>query len=131
MASVLAFDTYAYVKKLKDVGVPEPQAEVQVEALTALIEDRLASKQDLQLGLAALKQDLDLGLAALKQDLELEIAALKRDIKELETGLKRDMKEMETGLKRDMKEMEMRLLIRLGALLAFGIGAVATLIKLL
>ena len=31
--SAIAFDTYAYVKKLKAVGVPEEQAEVQAQAI--------------------------------------------------------------------------------------------------
>ncbi len=33
----VAFDTHAYVRKLRDVGVPEAQAEVQIEALVVLL----------------------------------------------------------------------------------------------
>jgi hypothetical protein len=101
MATALAFDTHAYVKKLRDVGVPEKQAEVQVEAIAALIGERMATKHDLEL--------------------------VKRDIKELEVELKRDINE----LKRDIRELETRLLIRLGTLLVVAIGAVATHVKLL
>ncbi len=72
MPNVIAFDTLAYVKKLKAVGVPEEQAEVQAETFTEIIEERLATKQD--------------------------ILALKRDIKELEIALKRDIKELEMRL---------------------------------
>ena len=57
----IAFDTLVYVKKLKAVGVPEEQAEVQAEAFSEIIEERLATKQD--------------------------VLALKRDIKELEMRL--------------------------------------------
>jgi len=46
MASI-AFDTLAYSKKLKEAGVPEKQAEVQAEAFAEIIEDRLATKQDI------------------------------------------------------------------------------------
>jgi len=46
--SVLVFDTHSYVKKLKAVGFSEEQAEVQVEALSALIEEQLATKRDLK-----------------------------------------------------------------------------------
>ena len=45
--STLAFDTHAYIKKLEAVGVTEAQAEVQAQALTDLINDRLATKDDL------------------------------------------------------------------------------------
>jgi len=45
---LLVFDTHAYVKKLKRVGFSEEQAEVQAEALSALIEERRATKRDLK-----------------------------------------------------------------------------------
>lgn len=48
MSGVLAFDAYVYVKKLKSVGVPEEQAEVQATALAELVDQRLATKQDLE-----------------------------------------------------------------------------------
>ncbi|MFQ5455410.1 MAG: hypothetical protein ACE5EA_04285, partial [Nitrospirota bacterium] len=84
MSHAIAFDTYAYAKKLKIAGFTEEQAEVQTEAIAELVDERLSTKYDLK---------------------ELE-NTLKRDMKELETSLKRDMKELETSLKRDMKELE-------------------------
>ncbi len=72
MSQVAIFDTLAYAKKLKAVGFTEEQAEVQAETLSEIIDERLATKQD--------------------------ILALKKDIKELEILLKRDMKEMEMRL---------------------------------
>ncbi len=101
----LAFDTHAFVKKLRDAGVPEPQAEIQVEAIAAIIEARMATKQDL----------------------ELQKVEIQRDI----TELKRDIKELDVTLETRIKELEMRLLIRLGGILFAGIGALAILIKLL
>ena len=47
MATTITFDTLAYAKKLKVAGVPEKQAEVQAEAFAEIIEERLATKQDL------------------------------------------------------------------------------------
>ena len=44
--STIPFDTHAYVKKLETAGFSEQQAEAQVEALTSLIYDRLATKRD-------------------------------------------------------------------------------------
>ncbi len=76
MASAIAFDTHAYVKKLTGVGFSEEQAEVQAETLVALIEDRLATRQDL---------------------LNLE-TSLKRDLKELEATVARNVKELEMRL---------------------------------
>ncbi len=68
--------TTAYSKRLKEAGVPDAQAEVHAESVAELIDERIATKQDLK---------------------ELEIT-LKRDVKELEAILKRDVKEMELRL---------------------------------
>ena len=105
MPSAITFDTLAYARKLKSAGFTEKQAEIQAEALVEIVDERLATKQD--------------------------ILELKRDIKELETTLKRDMKELESTLQRDMKELEMRLTIRLGTMMAVSIAIVAALVKLL
>jgi len=72
MSHVIAFDTLAYVKKLKTVGFTEEQAEVQAEALAEIVNEHLATKEDISL--------------------------LRRDIKELEVTLKRDIKELEMRL---------------------------------
>jgi len=47
--ATITFDTHAYIKKLKAVGVTEEQAEVQAETLAGLISDQLATKQDIEL----------------------------------------------------------------------------------
>lgn len=59
------FDSLAYMKKLRAAGFTEQQAEAQAETFSEIIEERLATKQDLK---------------------ELEIS-LKRDMKELELRL--------------------------------------------
>ncbi len=58
MAGAIAFNPHVYVKKLKAAGVPEAQAEVQAETLAELIDDRLATKQDLERGLKELEMRL-------------------------------------------------------------------------
>ena len=55
--------------------------------------------------------------------------ALEVNLKELVT--KEDLKHEVELLRRDMRDMEQRLIIKLGALMAFSIGAVAALVKLL
>jgi len=107
------FDTHSYVKKLKAVGFTEEQAEVQTEVVSVLIDEKLATKQDLK-------------------DLE---SCLKREVKELEVGLKRAIKEFEVGLKHAMKEFEIRLkhdlTIRMGAMLAATTAIIVGLVKLI
>ena len=44
----IAFDTYVFVRKLKDAGMPEEQARILAETHTQLIEERLATQRDLK-----------------------------------------------------------------------------------
>jgi hypothetical protein len=74
--STLTFDTHKFVKRLTEAGMPLGQAEVLADEQTKLIDERLATKDDL-------------------------------------------------------KMMELRLTMKMGALIAAGIGIVATVTKLL
>ncbi len=65
----IAFDTHAFVKKLTAAGMPEAQAEVLARTQATLIDEKLATKQDLK---------------------ELE-DRLRRDMRELELRLKHDL----------------------------------------
>ena len=48
MAVVYAFDTLGYAKRLREGGVPNPQAEAHAEAAREFIMIELVTKQDLQ-----------------------------------------------------------------------------------
>lgn len=76
MPSTIPFDTHAYVKKLEAVGVPEAQAEVQAEAIAALVNDQLATKRDLLELELRLKHDLTLRLGAVAATAVVVVAAL-------------------------------------------------------
>ncbi len=110
--NMIAFDTYQYVKDLKAAGFTEAQAEVQANWLKILVENDLATKQDLELTKAELKRDIEL----VRQDLELAKAELKRDIKELDTKiettkaeLKHDIELTKAELQRDLKGLDARI----------------------
>ncbi len=47
MAAIM-FDTHAFVKELTRVGMPEEQAEILARSQTTLIEEKLATKEDLK-----------------------------------------------------------------------------------
>jgi hypothetical protein len=63
--SVITFDTHAYVKKLRAVGVPEEQAEVQAQAIADLVNDRLVTKEDLERSLRELEYRLIIRLGSM------------------------------------------------------------------
>ncbi len=107
--ATIAFDTHAFVKELTQAGMPEAQAEVLARSQATLIDEKLATKQDLK---------------------EMEVL-LRRDLKELEVRLTRDLKELEDRFTRDMKDLELRLTVRLGSMMVVAVGVVAALVKLL
>ena len=67
--ATMTFDTHAFVKELTQAGMPEEQAEVLARSQAMLIDEKLATKQDLK---------------------ELEMR-LTRDMQEMELRLKHDL----------------------------------------
>ncbi len=57
--ATIAFDTHKIIRKLKDVGFSEDQAEALTDALRSAIDNAdLVTRKDLQIELAPLKSDL-------------------------------------------------------------------------
>ena len=61
----IVFDTHAFVKELTAAGLPEPQAEVLARTHARLIDEKLATKQDLKALELPLKHDLTLRLGSI------------------------------------------------------------------
>ena len=77
--TAVTFDTLAYAKRLRAAGFTDQQAEAQAEALHAVVDENLATKQDIESIRYEIKQldlKLDLGLAQTKADLLKWIAGL-------------------------------------------------------
>ncbi|MBI4827694.1 MAG: DUF1640 domain-containing protein [Nitrospinae bacterium] len=76
----VTFDTLAYANKLKSVGVPEKQAEVQAETLADLVSDQLVTKEHFDRSLKELelrlKYDLTMRLGGMMAASIAVVAAL-------------------------------------------------------
>ena len=132
--SALAFDTYAAVKKLKEAGFTEQQAEAQTTLLTEVIAGGLATKRDIEavkLDIENVRAELRRDVETVKPDLKNVCVELKHDIKTLCAELKHDIKAFRIDMKHEMKKLELRLTINFGVMLAFAVVAVVTLVKLL
>ncbi len=92
------FDSYAYVRRLREAGMDEQQAAIQAETFMALAEDRLATKQDI----AELRRDIE----ATKAELQKDIAETHARIATVEANLKRDIALVEANLKRDIATLD-------------------------
>jgi len=105
---MMAFDTLAYAKKLKEAGFTEQQAEVQAEALASIVESELATKRDLK---------------------ETE-AALKRDLKEVESRLEAKLAEVESRLEAKLAETKAEIIKWMIGLLFVQAGFIIAMLKL-
>ncbi len=70
--SSITFDTFENVKRLKAVGFTEEQAVEQTKIISELVENRLATKQDLK--------ELEMSLKSDIVKLEKEIVSVKSEI---------------------------------------------------
>lgn len=105
MRARATFDTLAYANKLKAAGLAAPVAEAQAEAaadmVAGLLDDTLATKQDIQEVRTGLRQDI----AEVRTELKQDIAELRIEVKQ-DIGL----------LRSEMRELETRMTLRMGTL---------------
>ena len=99
-----AFDTLGYAKRLRDGGVPNPQAEAHAEAAREFIMTELVTRQDL--------------------------LAVRQDLQETELRLKEAMNALEARLEAKIDTQTLRLTVRLGGIVAAGIGILALIERL-
>jgi hypothetical protein len=86
--SALALDTYALVLKLKEAGVPEQQAAIQVETITKAIDSALEQvRHEHDLDNLVTNKDLDARIRETELKIELVRSELKRDIAEAKAEL--------------------------------------------
>ena len=139
--SRFAFDTHTFVKCLTRAGMDEQQAEALVECQVRLINDSLATKQDIEevkRDIEEVKRDIEALRLATKQDIEALRLATEQSIEKLRLAteqsieaLRLETKKDIAALKTDMQKMELRLTLRLGSVIVAAMGVFATLIKLL
>ncbi len=104
--NAFAFDTHAFVKRLTAVGMPEPQAEALADEQVRLIDDRLATKEDIARLEASTKQEIARLEAGTKADIARLEGATKADIARLEGATKADIARLEGATKADIARLE-------------------------
>ena len=106
------FDSLGYAKRLRDRGLPQDQAEAHAEAARDFIMAELVTKSD---------------LLGAKQELQTEF---RNSIGELRNELRNSVTELRNELHNTAETLSLRLTVRLGAMMAVALGALATIMKL-
>jgi coiled-coil family 90 protein len=106
------FDTLKFANRLKQAGVPAPQAEAEAEALAEALQVNLrdlATKSDL----SAVRDELKRDLAAVRDELKRDLAAvhdeLKRDLAAVRDELKSDARDSETRARGRIDTLESKM----------------------
>jgi len=138
---VIALDTLAYARRLRQAGFSEDQAEAQAEALAAVMVESLATKADLQelelrLDTRFSRIDdrfrmVDERFVNLERHMETRLAEITARFETRFTSLDGRMVAMEARFDAKLADLERRLTMRLGGMMMAGIGAVSALVKLL
>lgn len=112
--SAVLFDTHGFVKRLVGAGMPEQQAEILAEEHARLLNERLATKLDLEQQTALLRRDLAETKAELQRDLAETKAELQRDLAEMKAELQHEIAKLRVELQRDMAELKADLQRQMG-----------------
>ena len=124
-----AFDSLAYARSLESVGFTRAQAEMLAEKQSELIDDRLATKEDiaavrgdiesLRLGtqkdieslrletqkdMESLRLGTQKDIESLRLETQKDIAAVRGDIESLRLGTQKDMESLRLGTQKDIAE---------------------------
>jgi len=134
--NVATFDTYRFIKRLKDAGIPEEHAAAEADALSEALHvnlDKLATKADIK-GMAT-KADIEGLRTATKADIEGLRTATKADIEGLRTATKADIEGLRTATRSDIKtaiaESEAKMMKFLFAIFLAQAALIVSLIKLI
>ncbi len=102
------FNTLRYAKMLEEVGFSREQAETSIKILVEIMEDKLASKQDLK---------------------EMKLSS-EQDFKEFRLASSQDFKEFKLEIEHSMAQLESRLTIKMGTMLAAFVAILTAIQKL-
>jgi hypothetical protein len=127
---VIALNTLAYARRLRQAGFSEQQAEGQAEALAAVMLEALATRQDLQ--------ELDLRMEARFARIDERFARIDERFVRVDARFEHLERQMDTRFAEQtarfdakLADLERRLTLRLGGMMVTGIGVVSALVKIL
>lgn len=127
MSDAIAFDSHEFVKNLIQNGFTEKQAEVLAKEQVALLNDNLASKQDIEALRQGTKQDIE----ALRQETKQDIDALRQETKQSIEVMRVEVKRDLALLQRDIERIKSDLVKwMLAALLGHSLLVVSLVVAL-
>ncbi len=151
--STVSFDTLKFATRLQAGGFTRDQATAAAEAFAEATGEELATKADLNAGLAGVrsqivtvradlqqqilevrndlqqqilevKNDLQQRILEVKNDLQQQIIDLKNDLQQQISALRTSQQSDTASLRAEMRELELRMTIKLGGLIVGATGLI-------
>ena len=99
----LAFDTLAYARRMEAVGFSRDQAEAMAEEQAKLLDERLATKMDLEALRLAVGKDIEALRLDVHKDMEALRLAVGKDIEALRLAVGKDIEALRYATKADLQ----------------------------
>ncbi len=106
--------------------MPETQAEIIVFTQARLIDERLATKQDIE-GIHKDIAGVHKVIEALRAETKKDIAGIHKDIEALRAETQKEIAALRIDIQKDMKLLESRLTFRMGGMLVAAVSVLAAL----
>ena len=105
----MPIDTHETYKQLLEAGVPEPQADAHARIFGQWTEEKLVTREYLDLRLRELAKDLRQEIAAVRDELKHEIAAVRDELKREIADVRGEVEGLRAEFKRDLQALELRI----------------------
>ena len=116
MTMATMIDTLAMAKILEDAGVPEQQAEAQVQVMAQVLQfadTRVAAKADVD----SVRKDLSAEIALVRRDLSAEIESVRKDLSAEIESVRKDVEILRADVKADMNALFIKMMGGMAVLL--------------
>ena len=123
-------NTLRYAKMMEEVGFSREQAETSVKILVDVMEEKLASKQDLQDLRVATQQDFQNFRLATQHDIQNAVQELRTDTQQAIQELRTDTQQAIQDVRIQIAQSELKLTVRMGTMMAASIAVLTAIQKL-
>lgn len=120
-------DTLEYARLLREAGFSEELAHGQARALGAVMNESLATKEDLE----TLRTRVEARFEAIEARVDARFEAVDARFGSLEARMDARFEAMDVRLDARLADMERRLTVRMGSLVVASIGVVSAVVRML
>jgi hypothetical protein len=143
------FDTLKYVKLLEQAGLSRELAETHVQVLVEVMDNQLATGEDLRNMGLLMKADIQDFRAEMRAEFQKFKSGMSAEFQEFKSGMSAEIQEFKSGMSAEFQEFksevrtdlrefrheldvrEKRMMIKLGAMMSVTLGIALTLSHLL